>query len=300
MSTIDTSEQELMALIAEMEAEAAKPKVEPGAAPSKPVLTEKFVEKATTSSEPNEPTVVGPAGPWPSETELEHLAEEQARDLAEAAAKPQPEEIAMTASQRIIAEAHAAAKAKVATIKSEESKDPAPTISETPPPAPKSGTAPSGLATFINPDEFADHTKVTPENLEQCFYEQNGLEAYYGNKAALAQRQYELAKQKAEVKEAELYAKHRARLTALGEKVTEKLVEQEVKLDPAWIKIQALVIDARQIAETVKSCSWSVNNRRDMILALGAQKRQEMQGQARLVERDMRQFAMQTIGGKGA
>lgn len=144
-------------------------------------------------------------------------------------------------------------------------------------------TAPKGLQFFIDPNEFKKETQVKDFNLDSCFMEQSSLRAHYGAMAARAEAQASTCKVKFEVLEARLYDHHRKILTDAGAKVTEKMVENAVKTDPRWLAGKENVIEAETIAAVNKSLAISLADRRDMLIQLGADRRDEAKGQARLL-----------------
>lgn len=142
---------------------------------------------------------------------------------------------------------------------------------------------PKGLQFFIDPNEFKKETQVKDYNLDSCFMEQSSLRAHYGAMAARAEAQASTAKVKFEVLEARLYDHHRKILTDAGAKVTEKMVENAVKTDPRWMAGKENVIEAETIASVNKALAISLADRRDMLIQLGADRRDESKGQARLL-----------------
>lgn len=141
----------------------------------------------------------------------------------------------------------------------------------------------TSLRYFVDPAAFKKETAVNNYNLDTCFMEQSSLRAYYGSMAAQAEAQASLSKTKFEVLEARLYDHHRKALAASGEKTTEKMVENAVKCDPRWLTGKERVIDAESIAAVNKALSVSLADRRDMLIQLGADRRDESKGQARLL-----------------
>lgn len=170
---------------------------------------------------------------------------------------------------------------------------------------PTEATGPGNLQHYVDVDRFRDDTRVTEANLDQCMIEQSGLRAYYGATAARAEAQAARVKAKFEVVEATLYDHHRKELAKMGEKTTEKMVENAVKLDPRWIKAKNMVIEAETIATINKSLVESLKDRRDMIIQLGADRRDEYKGAARVLaeqgQRDeLRDRAMRAMQGRAA
>jgi hypothetical protein len=124
---------------------------------------------------------------------------------------------------------------------------------------------------------------VTETNLDNCMMSQASLRAYHGAVAARAEAQASSIKARFEVKEAQLYNHHRKAFVEAGEKATEKAVENAVKTDPKWIAMKMMVIEAESIAAVAKSCKEALNDRRDMVIQLGADRRDESKGQARVL-----------------
>jgi hypothetical protein len=160
---------------------------------------------------------------------------------------------------------------------------PAPEPEEAPEPAPNPmpKPAPAGLQFFIDVAQFRDETKVAEHNLDDCMMQQAGLRAYYAEQAARAEAQHDRLKTRFKVLEAQLYDTHRKALLAAGEKVTEKAVENAVLMDAKWIKNQNVVIEAQTIASINRGLVDSLKDRKDMLVQLGADRREEGKGQLR-------------------
>lgn len=140
-----------------------------------------------------------------------------------------------------------------------------------------------GLQFYVDVNAFRNETRVTETNLDEAMFQQAGLRAYYGANAANAEAQAARLKMKFDIIEATLYDKHRKALAASGEKTTEKMVENAVKMDPRWMKAKNLVIEAETIATIGKNLVESLKDRRDMIIQLGADRRDEYKGAARVL-----------------
>lgn len=184
-------------------------------------------------------------------------------------------------------------------------KQPAMSFGREEPRRPTEATGPGSLQHYVDVDQFRDDTRVTEINLDKCMIEQSGLRAYYGATAARAEAQAARVKAKFEVVEATLYDHHRKELAKMGEKTTEKMVENAVKVDPRWLKAKNMVIEADTIATINKSLVESLKDRRDMIIQLGADRRDEYKGAARVLAEqgqrdDLRDRAMRAIQGNKA
>jgi hypothetical protein len=160
-------------------------------------------------------------------------------------------------------------------------------------PDPKPQPAPPGLKFHIDVAQFRAETDPKMTDLDNAMIQQSGLRAYYHTQAALSEAQEQRLKDRFKVKEAELYDKHRKALALTGEKVTEKMVENAVLLDPQWIRMKNMVTEAGTIANINRGLVDSLRDRASMLVQLGADRREEGKGQLRiLAEQETRQRAI--------
>lgn len=254
---IYTSDEELEALMAELEAQNAE--IAAAAKPAAPVVVAPEPEpEPEPELEPSVPAVAIVAAAEPAPWE---------ESAPEPAPEPEPEPEPAPAPKVV----------KPALIAPEDN----PEVGEgRSAPAPK---AAPGLNFYVDVDQFRADTRISEATLDTCMIEQNGLRAYYGAQAAQAEAQADRLKAKFDVVEATLYDEHRKALALAGEKVTEKMVENAVKMDRRWIKAKNMVIEAGTIATINKNLVESLKDRRDMIIQLGADRRDEYKGQARVM-----------------
>ena len=141
----------------------------------------------------------------------------------------------------------------------------------------------SPLDYYVDATKFNEDTRVSEVNLDQCMIEQNSLRAYYGVMAANAEAQANRIKARFEVIEATLYEFHRKAFASAGEKATVQMVDSAVKVDPRWLKGKNVLIEAESVAMVNKALVESLKDRRDMIIQLGADRRDEFKGSARIL-----------------
>ena len=253
---IAIDDDEIAALLDELEAETggAAPAAAPAPAPA-PKIAEPEPEVAP-EPEP-EPAPVAEPEPTPAPVK------------AKAVAKPKPEPVAETP----VAAAPAPAPADFVDVAD------APELSEDVP-----QSAGAKLQFFVDVNQFNRDTKLTEATLDGAMMEQASLRAYYGTLAANAEAQHARLKVRFDVLEAKLYDEIRKSLAAAGEKVTEKMVENGVKLDPRWLKAKNAVIEADTIASINKGLVASLGDRRDMMIQMGADRREGYKGAMRVME----------------
>lgn len=234
--------------------------------------------------------------PATPEDELALLTAELAEEAHEALPKttqPLPEPASGDTTTSIVIEVNAADSADTSEIAAliaesvKETKAGSVGSASASPSAPSSAPIPivapaKGLQFFVDPNAFKIETQIKAHDLDTCFMQQSSLRAYYGTMAANAEAQAARSKTKFEVLEARLYDYHRKALTDSGAKVTEKMVENAVKTDPRWLSGKESVIDADTIAAVNKALAISLADRRDMLYQLGADRRDEAKGQARM------------------
>lgn len=142
----------------------------------------------------------------------------------------------------------------------------------------------TGLGHYCDPEDFRRDTAISESNMDEAMIHQSGLRAFYGAQAAYAEAQAARVKARFEVIEAKLYDEHRKLLAADPTvKMTEKLVESTVKMDPRWLKAKNLVIEAESIASVNRGLTFAMADRRDMLIQLGADRREEFKGGLRIL-----------------
>lgn len=136
----------------------------------------------------------------------------------------------------------------------------------------------------IDIEKFIADTRISELDLQKAFLEQSSLRAYYGHKAAQLEAYASKAKMVFECREANLAKRIRKEFAEQGVKVTEKMVDEAVKTSPEWIKAKNAVFVAQAHADVAKACVSSLIDRRDMLIQLGADRRDETKGQLRMME----------------
>jgi len=284
---IPIGDEELDALMAQLEAETADAVDAPAAAPA-PVATaaddddldalaaelngDPDAELAALAAE-LEADSTPPAAPTKQDT-LE-------ADLAAIAATMKKPEPAPEPVEHL--EGDAALQAVAETLEKER---PTPRAVPTPvaAPTPAASSPRKELNHYIDMAEFRREISVSVTNLDNCMMEQASLRAYHGEQAAHADAQHSRLKLRHEVVEARLYDKHRRTLAADPTlKVTEKMVENAVKQDPEYVSSKNRVIEAETIAAVRRSCTDALKDRKDMLVQLGADRREEGKGQVRIL-----------------
>lgn len=208
----------------------------------------------------------------PGTVEVEPIAEVKATPVEAVQAEPEPQpepEMTPAAAPEI--------EKRELNLKTEPQDDDEPSVNE------RSYKDAVKLKYEPNVSEFQMQTKITDANFEQCILDQASLMAYHSALYAQAEAQVARVKLKFETLEAGLYDAYRKRFADMGEKVTEKAIENAVRLDKKWAKAKLLLIEAQTYADIHKGFVNSLTDRRSMLMSRGASLRDEMKGQLRVM-----------------
>ena len=283
----DLSDEEL----ADLELDDLEPAAQSAPTPT-PVVEDADVEAALNSLE-TAPVVQQPKktakGPSPRQR-MEALLAAQEAELAAAAAaaSDEPEPASGTPEDKEDAEL-------AELLKDVEDTAPVATSKPTPTAGSGGGSAktirptfnPSGdLKTFIDPDQLQDDLNFTTTNISLAMTRQASLFAHYSNLAAQATYQSDRAKQQVELHEASLDQRFRDSLVTAGTKFTETSLRALIVQDTTYQAAQIRAHEARAIAKMVDTAADSFRHRKDMLIQVGADLRQEKQGDLRMKEKE--------------
>lgn len=140
------------------------------------------------------------------------------------------------------------------------------------------------LKDFVDGEKLRDDLAPNQHNLDLSLMSQAGLFAYYGTLAAQAQAQLDKYEQMEEIILARLDRKVRDRAIADGTKLTEPQVKAQIQLEPEAVGIRSAVNKARMIASVAKSAAEAFRHRRDMLIQLAINSREERKGELRVMD----------------
>lgn len=135
------------------------------------------------------------------------------------------------------------------------------------------------VKTFIDPVKLKHDIAINPVDVSDGFLNQASLFAHYGMQAARAAEQMDNTKLILETKEALLNNHHREALTATGAKITEAMITNAVKADKAYIAARRMQNEAKGVLEMNKVAAEAFKQRRDMLIQVGADAREERKGE---------------------
>jgi F0F1-type ATP synthase membrane subunit b/b' len=129
---------------------------------------------------------------------------------------------------------------------------------------------------------------------------QPGFFAHYSGVAHRASRRYDQLVQQEKLVYASLDNEVRKTAAADSEKVTEPVVKNRILLDSRHRKITERMLDAKAVAGMTKDACESFKQRRDMLIQVGANIREESKGELRMRSRQdaadgRKEHAMETL-----
>lgn len=135
---------------------------------------------------------------------------------------------------------------------------------------------------IIDPEQF-EKDVVIGSDLNASFRDQGSLFAHYATLHRQALEQVAQKKLMAEVKKSVLYKEIRETFEKDGKKITEALLEAEINSNRDYIGVRMELIKAEGIAQLAKNALESFSQRKDMLVQLGADARQEATAELRMM-----------------
>jgi hypothetical protein len=143
-------------------------------------------------------------------------------------------------------------------------------------------TGETSFETVFDPVAYRDDVDIDQSNLSNAFTRQAALFAYYAGIHANAVRVESRMKLLADIEESRIDKDIRDRAADSGGKVTEKQIEQEIARTPTYITAVHAYNEAKANTALAWSATEAFRQRRDMLIQLGANQREEMKGEARM------------------
>lgn len=137
---------------------------------------------------------------------------------------------------------------------------------------------------ILNAEQIAAASSINQDNLTKEFSEHAANVYYYAAKRGDAARQEMRAKQYLELISARVDADIRLDAASVGEKVTEVMVANKVKMDETFQAAQAAFNDAAFIHSLAVGATLAMATKRDMLIQLGANEREQIKGNLRMLE----------------
>lgn len=138
---------------------------------------------------------------------------------------------------------------------------------------------------FIDTFQFKKDVSYSTADLSGAMADQASLFAHYGEQAARAARQVDDLELLLENAEAKVYRMLRDAAAKAGEKITEAMLEKSVSVHPRVVQFKRALNEAKQIEATAKIYVEAFRSRKDMLIQMGAQAREEYKGEVFIAAR---------------
>ena len=139
---------------------------------------------------------------------------------------------------------------------------------------------------FIDMVSFGKDVLVDKNNLSESFANQGGMFAHYSVAVYQASLQASSKKLLMDTIYATLDKEVREAAVASGEKITEDKVKQSIRMNPKFIIAQKDHIEAEALYDHYRNLLEAFRQRKDMLVQMGADAREEMKGELRMSAAD--------------
>lgn len=140
----------------------------------------------------------------------------------------------------------------------------------------------ASTSSAFDPRQLKKDLAFSENNLDDAFISQAGMFAHYSGLAHRAARRYDQLVQQEKLVYAMLDQEVRQGAADAGEKITEAAIKNRILLDSRHRKIIERMLDAKAVAAMTKDGCEAFKQRRDMLIQVGANMREEFKGEARL------------------
>lgn len=145
---------------------------------------------------------------------------------------------------------------------------------------------------FIDASQLKKDLAFSDHDLTSAMMQQSAMFAHYGVLSAEAARQVDVIKMLLENTEAAVSKLIRDEIATAGEKVTEAAIAARIARHSRVISMKKALNEAKRIEATGKIAVESFRHRRDMLVQMGLISREEMKGDLRIAERNVREEAL--------
>ncbi len=134
---------------------------------------------------------------------------------------------------------------------------------------------------------YMDDLKVSESDINEVLKTQPERFVFWAQMEFLARMIVEKWKMELEKTEAQVYLQFREEAASHGEKVTEKTLEAKLRLSPTIDAVRQRYLQARLQYERLKAVTEAFRQRKDMIMSLAANLREEMDTSLTLKEKQL-------------
>jgi hypothetical protein len=145
--------------------------------------------------------------------------------------------------------------------------------------APKKSKA---VKTFNTQAKLLEDLSFSQNNLDDAMMNQASLFSYYATNSAKAGLQSDRLKVEVEYIEALIHKDLHEQAIANGSKITEAAITKMIKLDSRYMEAISNYNTAKMVAAAAKSTTEAFSQRRDMLIQIGKDQREDRLGEIRI------------------
>lgn len=156
-----------------------------------------------------------------------------------------------------------------------------------------------GVVYYIDPSRLKRDVAFSPHNIDDAMMTHASKFVHYAVQSSLARGQFERMKAAFEILESKLDGEHRLVLKEENPKTTEAQIRAAVVSDERWKAANARLIETRTVYELAQDAKEAFTMRRDTLLQVAKNVREERGGQLRLEEiREEQKGARERVSAK--
>ena len=138
------------------------------------------------------------------------------------------------------------------------------------------------LKVTVDTAQLMSDMHIDDANLTESMIQQPALYVHYAMICAEAQRQMDKAKITVDLTESKAHEELTNACRSAGEKVVETALAKQIDRHPSCLKAQVKFADAKAIYTVAKEALEAFRQRRDMLVQIGVNSREEMKGEMRI------------------
>ena len=138
------------------------------------------------------------------------------------------------------------------------------------------------ITRFVDPEKLQVDLAFTEMGVNDAMMKHAGLYAHYATLCFKADDQISKAKQVYEITHAKVDSEIRSKAVADDRKITEKMVEAEAARDGRVVGAKKAMGEAQAIAGLCRHAVDAFRQRKDMLVQVASNRREEYKGQVRL------------------
>lgn len=142
------------------------------------------------------------------------------------------------------------------------------------------------VKTLIDADKLARDVSINENELSNSMAEQASLFTWYSQLNVRAKRQVNDLELLVEVQEGNAAKRLRDEAVSLGEKPVQARIDKEVLIDAKVVQAKRALNEAKQAANLCQAAVDAMRQRRDMLVQIGNDRREEKKGNLIIQERE--------------